>query len=143
MRLLTKNIEIEEAKNRQEIFCRDNIVAWLKGWDQSRENCNSYCESSNQTNSFNPNCLKNWPIGFGYFLNRAWWWQQWLNSLLGIETGKMFIYLIFICIYGIVVDIFIKVVVLADFLFRVTKTIKIDITCKSNENDHTCSYEKW
>ena len=55
----------------------------------------------------------------------------------------MVIYLIFICIYGIVVDIFIKVVVLADFLFRVTETIKIDITCKSNENDHTSCYEKW
>ena len=58
------------------------------------------------------------------------------------RNDEMVIHLIFICIYGIVVNIFIKVVVLADFLFRVTKTIKIDITSKSNENDHTCSYEK-
>lgn len=59
------------------------------------------------------------------------------------RNDEMVIHLIFICIYGIVVNIFIKVVVLADFLFRVTETIKIDITCKSDKNDHTCSNEKW
>ena len=64
------------------------------------------------------------------------------ESIVRDRNDKLVIYLIFVCIYCIVVDIFIKVVVLADFLFRVTETIKIDITCKSDKNDHTCSYEK-
>ena len=28
--VLTENVEIEEAKNGQEIFRRNNIIAWLK-----------------------------------------------------------------------------------------------------------------
>ena len=50
--------------------------------------------------------------------------------------------LIFVWI-NVIVDIFIKVVIFADFLFCITKTIKVNITCKSNQNDHTCCYEKW